>query len=132
MPIEITLVIFSILILIQIVIGVILVKKLNDSRKITDSLKPISTNDTADIANKNSLDLKDEQIKQDLDWQQKWQEEEKATRQRILDLQENIDRKETQLNLKLEKLENDKEKIEETKNTLRDIKSNLLQKTDEI
>lgn len=127
MPIEIILILFSIFILLQIVIGFWLVKKFNEFKTSADNLKQASVNNS-----QGNSSLNNGPTKQDLDWQQKWQEEEKATRQRILDLQENIDRKETQLNLKLEKLENDKEKIEETKNTLRDIKSNLLQKTDEI
>ena len=68
----------------------------------------------------------------DLEKHQEWQNEEKITRQRLLDLQENIDKKETQLNSKLEKLEKDKEFLEDTKEAMRGIRDNLIQKTDEI
>ncbi|MEM1312609.1 MAG: Rnase Y domain-containing protein [Patescibacteria group bacterium] len=56
------------------------------------------------------------------------QEEEKQMRQRILDLQENLDKKESVLDSKLTKYEGDKEKLNELKDELRKIKVDLLEK----
>jgi ribonuclease Y len=67
-----------------------------------------------------------------LELKEKLQEEEREMRKRILELQENVDKKEDILNSKLEKIEEEKEKIEKLKDELRNIKQDLLQKRDEV
>ena len=115
MFIEIALISLSVFIIIQFLVGFWIFKKFS-SRK-NDSLLSPNTS---------------ENNQQDVEWRKRWQEEEKITRQRILELQENIDRKETALDEKLNKLEKDKELVEETKNNLREIKSDLLARIDEL
>lgn len=115
MFIEIALISLSVFIIIQFLVGFWIFKKFS-SRK-NDSLLSPNTS---------------ENNQQDAEWRARWQEEEKVTRQRILELQENIDRKETALDEKLNKLEKDKELVEETKNSLREIKSDLLARIDEL
>ncbi len=115
MFIEFALISLSIFIIIQFLVGFWIFKKFS-TRKNNSEITPGS-----DVNNQ-----------QDLEWRKRWQEEEKITRQRILELQENIDRKETALDEKLNKLEKDKELVEETKNTLREIKSDLLARIDEL
>lgn len=70
--------------------------------------------------------------KMKLEMQEDLKKEEREMRQRILDLQENVDRKETILNEKLEKIDTEKEKIEAVKEELRSIKADLLAKRDEV
>ena len=67
-----------------------------------------------------------------LELQEQMKKDEKEMRQRILDLQENVDRKEGILDEKLEKNEIEREKIEKTKDELRNIKQDLLAKRDEV
>ncbi len=76
------------------------------------------------------LDHKNELIVEKLKLQAKndLQEEERAMRKRLLELQENIDKKESNLELKLEKVANDKAGIEKYKEDLRAIKDDLLNK----
>ncbi len=88
--------------------------------------KEAGLNDEMEARNKILLE------KMKLEAQVQIQEEEKQMRQRILDLQENIDRKENTLNAKLEKLDADKEKMEVLKDELRKIKEDLLQKRAEV
>lgn len=59
-------------------------------------------------------------------------EEEKEMRKRILDLQENIDRKESALNEKLEKFENEKKHVLGLKDEIDNIKTRLVQKESEV
>ena len=70
--------------------------------------------------------------KMKLEMQDDLKKEEREMRQRILDLQENVDKKETILNEKLEKIDTEKEKIESVKEELRSIKTDLLTKRDEV
>lgn len=70
--------------------------------------------------------------KMKLEMQDDLKKEEREMRQRILDLQENVDKKETILNEKLEKIDTEKEKIESVKEELRSIKTDLLAKRDEV
>ena len=81
-----------------------------------------------DLDNKNAILLE----KMKLEGRVQIQEEEKQMRQRVLDLQENIDKKENQLNAKLDKLEADKEKLDQVKDELRKIKEDLLLKRDQV
>jgi ribonucrease Y len=60
------------------------------------------------------------------------QEDEKQMRQRVLELQENIDKKENVLNAKIDKLDQDKEKLDTLKDELRKIKEDLLLKRQEV
>ncbi|MBC7472505.1 MAG: DUF3552 domain-containing protein [candidate division SR1 bacterium] len=59
-------------------------------------------------------------------------EEEKEMRKRILDLQENIDRKESILNEKLEKFEDEKKHVLGLKDEIDSIKARLVQKESEV
>jgi len=70
--------------------------------------------------------------KMKLEMQEDLKKEEREMRQRILDLQENVDRKETSLNEKLEKIDIEKEKIDAIKEELRNIKTDLLAKREEV
>jgi len=70
--------------------------------------------------------------KMKLEMQDDLKKDEREMRQRILELQENIDKKETILNDKLEKIDTEKEKIETVKEELRNIKTDLLNKRDEV
>jgi ribonucrease Y len=81
-----------------------------------------------DLEDKNQLIL----AKTKLELQSQLQKEEKEMRQRILDLQENLDKKETQLDLKLEKIDGDRKQIDEIKQELRKIKEDLLNKKAQV
>jgi ribonucrease Y len=81
-----------------------------------------------DLKSKNEIFLE----KMRLEAKVQIQEEEKQMRQRVLELQENIDKKENVLNAKLDKLDQDKEKLDTVKDELRKIKEDLLLKRQEV
>ena len=80
------------------------------------------------LKEKNEITL--EKLK--LDLESEVAKEERVMRNRMLDLQENLDKKEDQLDSKLEKIEKQRDEIEKVKDELREIKNNLLTKKSEI
>jgi len=83
---------------------------------------------------KGKIDEKNELVlsKLRLELQDEMNVEERQMRQRILELQENVDRKEGQLDAKLEKIDEERNRIDKVKDDLRDIKVDLLAKRDEV
>jgi ribonucrease Y len=59
-------------------------------------------------------------------------EEEREMRQRIVELQENIDRKETSLNEKLEKLDVEKTSVHDIKSEILELKDKIIRKQEEL
>ncbi|MEI6728910.1 MAG: Rnase Y domain-containing protein [bacterium] len=93
-----------------------------------DKISVIKNQSSSQNAEQNDLILS----KLKLELKEKLQEEEREMRKRILELQENVDKKEGILNTKLEKIEEEKDRIEKLKDELRNIKQDLLQKRDEV
>jgi len=81
-----------------------------------------------DLQSKNEIFLEKMKLQSQVDLQ----EEEKQMRKRILDLQVNIEKKESSLDAKLERLDEDKTKLEQIKDGLRKFKDDLLLKRDEV
>lgn len=93
-----------------------------------EKISAIKNQSASQVAEQNDLVLS----KLKLELKEKLQEEEREMRKRILELQENVDKKEDVLNTKLEKIEEERERIEKLKDELRNIKQDLLQKRDEV
>jgi ribonucrease Y len=89
----------------------------------------------SEYANKAKLLEKDNEVllsKIKLEAIAELKEDEKEMRIRIQDLQENIDKKETALNLKLDKFEDEKKHVLSLKDEIDSIKQRLTQKEDEV
>lgn len=101
------------------------VKDLENEKKFSseelEALKSRQEKENELILSKLKLQLQDE-IKK----------EEREMRNRILELQENVDRKESLLNDKLEKIDSERQRIEKLKDELRNIKQDLLNKRKEV